>query len=140
MPRPRMLRFVDAEPGVDYFKPSGIPLAELEEVTLSVEEMEALRLEFMEKMGKEDAAKKMGISRTTFWRVLSNAGEKVADALTNGKAMRIEGGDYEIRGTGRGARGFGRGGAAFGNSRGFGRGMRRGTGGGRNRGMHWRGG
>jgi len=121
MVRPRMRRFVDAEPGADYFKPRGIPLAELEEVQLSVEETEALRLEFLEKLDKEDAAKKMGVSRTTFWRVLSEAGEKVADALVNGKAMRIEGGDYEVRGRNRaGARGIGAGQRGFG--RGFGRG------------------
>ncbi|MBU1939152.1 DUF134 domain-containing protein, partial [Candidatus Micrarchaeota archaeon] len=94
-----------------YFKPRGIPLAELEEVQLSIEETEALRLEFLEKLDKEDAAKKMGVTRTTFWRVLSEAGEKVADALVNGKAIKIEGGDYEIKGrrAGYGQRRRGRG-------------------------------
>jgi len=97
MARPKKFRFVEAEPEVTYFKPRAIPLMELEEVKISVEEMEALRLEFLEKIDKEKAAGKMGISRTTFWRVLSSAGEKVADALINGKAIRIEGGKYELK-------------------------------------------
>ena len=96
MVRPKKHRFVKSEPEVTYFKPRAIPLSELEEVCLSIEEIEALRLKFLEKLEQEDAAKKMNVSRTTFWRVLSSAGEKISDALINGKAIRIDGGTYKL--------------------------------------------
>ncbi len=96
MVRPRKCRMVEAEPGTTYFKPRAIPLMQLEEVCLGVDEMESLKLKFIEKMEQEDAAKKMGVSRTTFWRIFSSAGEKVSDAIINGKAIKIEGGDYKI--------------------------------------------
>lgn len=97
MVRPKKLRFVACEPSVTYFKPRAIPLAELEEVKLGIEEMEALKLRFLEKLEQEEAAKRMKVSRTTFWRTLSSGGEKIADALINGKAIRIEGGDYALK-------------------------------------------
>ncbi len=97
MVRPRKRRFVEAEPGATYFKPRAIPLSELEEVRLGVEETEALRLEFLEKLQQEKSAKKMGVSRSTFSRILNAAGEKIADALANGKAIRIEGGTYSVK-------------------------------------------
>jgi predicted DNA-binding protein (UPF0251 family) len=83
-------------PGVTYFKPAGIPLRSLEEVRLSVEEAEALRLKELEELEQEQGAEKMNISRQTFQRVLASARQKVADALLNGKAIRIEGGNFEI--------------------------------------------
>jgi len=97
MVRPKKIRFVACEPEVTYFKPRAIPLAELEEVKLGLEEIEALKLKFLEKLEQEEAAKKMKVSRTTFWRVLNSAGEKVSDALINGKAIRIEGGHYALK-------------------------------------------
>ncbi len=97
MPRPKKDRFVEFTPGVTYFKPRAVPLSELDEVKLEIEELEALRLEFLEKNDYSDSAKKMNISRATFSRVLHSAGEKIADALTNGKAIRIEGGAYSIK-------------------------------------------
>ena len=68
----------------------------LEEVRLSIEEAEAIRLKDMEKLEQETCAEKMNISRATFQRVLGAARQKIADALLNGKAIRIEGGNYEI--------------------------------------------
>ena len=97
MVRPKKQRIVKIEPGVTYFKPRAIPLTELEDVTLSIDEIEALRLKFLEKLEQSEAAKKMKISRTTFWRVFNSAGEKISDALINGKAIKIEGGNYKIR-------------------------------------------
>ena len=97
MARPKKLRFVTGEPEATYFKPRAIPLAELEEVCLSVEETEALKLKFLDKLEQAEAAKKMKVSRTTFWRVLNAAGGKIADALINGKAIKIEGGTYQLR-------------------------------------------
>lgn len=97
MVRPTKHRFVECKPEVTYFKPRAIPLSELEEVCLTVEEIESLKLKFLEKLEQEQAAKKMKVSRTTFWRILGSAGEKISDALINGKAIRIEGGNYKLR-------------------------------------------
>jgi predicted DNA-binding protein (UPF0251 family) len=83
-------------PGITYFKPAGIPLRSLEEVRLSVEEAEAIRLKDLEGLEQEQGAEKMNISRPTFQRVLSSARQKMADALLNGKAIRIEGGNFEM--------------------------------------------
>ncbi len=97
MARPKKARFVESAPEATYFKPRAIPLSELEEVTIGFEELAALKHKFLDKDGQEMAAKEMKISRTTFWRVLSEAGEKIADALINGKAIRIEGGHYALQ-------------------------------------------
>ena len=96
MSRPFKCRRVAFMPGVTYFKPAGIPLRSLEEVRLSLEEAEALRLKDLEGLEQEQGAEKMNVSRPTFQRVLASAREKMADALLNGKAIRIEGGNYEI--------------------------------------------
>ena len=96
MARPKKIRFIACTPESTYFKPRAIPLSELEEVILRLEEIEALKLKFLEKLEQKEAAKKMKISRTTFWRVFNSAGKKVSDALINGKAIRIEGGHYAL--------------------------------------------
>ena len=96
MSRPFKCRRVAFMPGVTYFKPAGIPLRSLEEVRLSVEEAEALRLKDLEGLEQEQGAEKMNVSRPTFQRVLASARKKMADALLNGKAIRIEGGNFEI--------------------------------------------
>jgi len=83
-------------PEVTYFKPAGIPLRDLEEMRMSVEEAEALRLKDLEGLEQEQAAGKMNVSRPTFQRVLASARLKIADALLNGKAIRIEGGNFEM--------------------------------------------
>jgi predicted DNA-binding protein (UPF0251 family) len=95
MARPFKCRRISFMPGVTYFKPAGIPMKYLEEVQLTVEEVEAIRLKDLEGMEQEEGGKKMNISRPTFQRVLSSARKKIADALLNGKAIRIEGGNYE---------------------------------------------
>jgi len=96
MPRPRNPRQVRCMPCTDYFKPRGIPLRALEEVTLAVEELEALRLADLEGMEQMAGAEQMEVSRPTFARVLASARKKVADALVNGKALRIEGGVFRM--------------------------------------------
>jgi len=68
----------------------------LEEVCLSVEEVEAIRLKDIERMEQEQCAERMNISRPTFQRVLASARQKIADALLNGKAILIQGGNYEM--------------------------------------------
>jgi uncharacterized protein len=96
MSRPFKCRRVEYLPDVNYFKPAGIPLRDLEEVCMSVEEAEALRLKDLEGLEQEQGAEKMNISRPTFQRVLASARQKVADALLNGKAIRIEGGNFQV--------------------------------------------
>jgi predicted DNA-binding protein (UPF0251 family) len=68
----------------------------LEEVQLSIEEAEAIRLKDTEELEQEQCAERMRISRPTFHRILSSARKKMADALLNGKAIRIEGGTFQL--------------------------------------------
>ena len=96
MPRPTKWRRVAFIPEVTYFKPAGIPLRVLEEICLTVEEAEAIRLKDLEGLEQEQCAEKMNVSRPTFQRVLGSARQKIADALLNGKAIRIEGGNFEV--------------------------------------------
>lgn len=99
MARPCKCRCVGVEPGVWYFKPRGIPLGELEEVVLMVDEFEAVRLADLEGMYQDQAAEQMHVSRQTFGNIVSSAHRKIADALVNAKAIRIEGGVYQMTGT-----------------------------------------
>ena len=96
MPRPRKCRHIGFKPGITYFKPRAVPLRYLEEVCLSFEELEALRLKDMEGLEQEEAATRMQVSRPTFQRILASARKKVAEALLEGKAIRIEGGDFKM--------------------------------------------
>ncbi len=96
MPRPRKCRRISYMPGVNYFKPAGIPLRFLEEVRLTLEEAEAIRLKDIEDLDQVACAERMNISRPTFQRILDSARKKIAEALLNGKAIRIEGGNFEM--------------------------------------------
>ena len=96
MPRPRNCRRVALLPQSDYFKPRGIPLSVLEQIVLTVDEFEAIRLADMEGMYQADAAEKMGISRQTFGRIIESAHKKIAEALVQGKALKIEGGQFRM--------------------------------------------
>ena len=98
MARPKNCRRVGAFPGSEYFKPRGIPLSLLEEITLSVDEFEAIRLADLGNLYQEQAAAKMKVSRPTFGRIIESAHKKVAEALVKGKALKIEGGDFEVAG------------------------------------------
>jgi len=96
MARPRHCRRVGSMPESNYFKPRGIPLSALEEVVLTVDEFEAIRLADLEGLYQEQAAEKMNVSRQTFGRIIESAHKKVADALVQGKALKIEGGEFEM--------------------------------------------
>jgi len=96
MARPINCRRVSSMPQSDYFKPRGIPLSMLEEVVLTVDEFEAVRLADLESLYQEQAAQKMNVSRQTFGRIIESAHKKVAEALVQGKALRIEGGEFEM--------------------------------------------
>lgn len=83
-------------PQANYFKPRGIPLSVLQHITLTVDELEAIRLTDLEGFYQEQAAEKMNVSRQTLGRILESAHKKIADALVNGKALSIEGGSIEL--------------------------------------------
>ena len=62
----------------------------LDEVSLTMEEMEAIRLKDFLGLDQVEAAKKMKTSQSTFQRILSSARRKVAKGLVKGQALRIE--------------------------------------------------
>ncbi len=90
MPRPCINRRVRFNPNVDYFKPAGIPLRQIEEVELTLAEAEAIRLFDVQKLEQKQCAGKMEVSQPTFSRILDSARKKIGDALINGKAIRID--------------------------------------------------
>jgi predicted DNA-binding protein (UPF0251 family) len=83
-------------PEISFFKPRGIPMLDLAEVCITVDEREALRLADLDGLSHEDAGQCMGVSRATFGRILHRARQTVADALINGKAIKIDGGNYTM--------------------------------------------
>ena len=89
MVRPRKCRRVAGDLPVRYFKPQGMPIDALEEIWLASDELEAMRLTDLEGGYQQDAAAQMGVSRQTIGNILNSAHAKVADALLNGKALRI---------------------------------------------------
>jgi len=96
MSRPCCLRHVNHAPAAVYFKPAGVPACTLEQVTLTLDEFEALRLADLQGLYQEPAAAQMKISRPTFARIIEVARRKVAEALIGGKALRIEGGPVAL--------------------------------------------
>lgn len=98
MARPSKCRVVSAAPATTFFKPRGVPMQELTEVYLSMDGFEAIRLADIEGMKQADAAEKMGVSRQTFGRILSGARRTVAEALFRGMALRVDGGNVELKG------------------------------------------
>jgi len=95
MSRPCRCRRIRCNPDANYFKPRGIPLDALEEVNLTLDELEAIRLADLAELYQADAAKKMNISRQTFGNIINSAHKKIADTLLNAKALKIEGGTVE---------------------------------------------
>lgn len=89
MPRPKLHRRICFNPEVRYFKPRGVPMRELEEIELTSEELEALRLKNVKDLDQNECAKKMHTSQSTFQRILSSAYKKISLALIEGKAIRI---------------------------------------------------
>ncbi|MFZ5449471.1 MAG: DUF134 domain-containing protein [Thermodesulfobacteriota bacterium] len=96
MGRPKKCRWVETEPGVTFFKPRGIPLRSLQQIVITVDELEAMRLADFLELTQEEVAQRMQVSRPTVTRMLSRAHRAVAEALVHGKAICIEGGDYRV--------------------------------------------
>jgi len=90
--RPKSYRHIRFSPDTTYFKPAGVRRQLLEEISLTIDEVEAIRLADLGGLYQEDAAKKLNVSRQTFGRIINHAHKKIADALVNGKAISISGG------------------------------------------------
>jgi len=88
--RPRKNRKVCFCPKADYFKPRGIPLRDLDVVILSSDEAEAIRLIDVEGFDQSGSAQRMELSRVTVQRIYKSARRKIADAIINGKAIKID--------------------------------------------------
>ena len=100
MSRPYCRKTIHSLSPHEVFKPNRIPLCKLEEVILSLDELEALRLADLEGLYQDAAARAMGISRQTFGRIIASARKKTANALLNGKALRITGGNIRLKNAG----------------------------------------
>ncbi|KKH65531.1 hypothetical protein DU75_07470, partial [Methanosarcina mazei] len=96
MPRPTKLRKISFVPKNTYFVPLGKGKCQLDKVTLKLEELEAIRLKDLENLSQEECAEKMHISRQTFQLIIDEARRKIAEALTSGKAIDIQGGNYTL--------------------------------------------
>ena len=94
MPRPKRKRNVTHPPVMEGFKPFGIPMTDLEPVVLLFEEYEAIRLLDHQGLTQLEAAREMAVSRPTMTRIYEKARRTIAQALVEGKAIFIEGGDY----------------------------------------------
>ena len=90
-------RFIEKKFDGYFFKPTGIPIRNLEIIKLAHEELEAIRLIDVEHLNQQDAAILMKISRSTMQRVIDKAREKIGSALINGFAIEIGGGNYQIK-------------------------------------------
>lgn len=97
MTRPKCCRKIACIPDINYYKPKGIPSSLLEEVVLTLDEFEAIKLADFEGLYQEQAAVKMDISRQTFGRIIDSAHRKIADVLIHGKALKIEGGEVRVQ-------------------------------------------
>jgi len=97
MVRPRICRRVHSRPGATYFKPAGIRITELEEVVLTIDEYEVVRLVDLENVEQIKAGQQMKISQPTLSRLLKSARKKISEAIIKGKAIKIEGGNCRFR-------------------------------------------
>lgn len=96
MARPPCCRRVHGKPVASVFKPAGVPARDLDEVVMTLDEFEAIRLSDVEGMYQEEAASRMKVSRSTFGRILEAARGKTAEALIHGKALKIDGGPVQV--------------------------------------------
>ena len=96
MGRPRCCRRVSASPLVGRFGPTTEPSPGGEEIVLTLDEYEAIRLADLEGLYHEAAAATMGVSRATFGRIVETAHRKVAQALVHATTLSIQGGPVAV--------------------------------------------
>lgn len=87
MGRPRSDYKIGFCPDYSCFRPEGA--TDCESVEITPEEIESLRLKNIKSLDQTEAAKKMGVSQSTFQRILAGAYKKVSEALIEGKELRI---------------------------------------------------
>jgi len=97
VPRPFCHRRIAGQPAASVFKPAGMLTMLHDDVVMTLDEFEALRLADLERLYQEGAAEQMQVSRPTFSRIIDSAHSKIADALVHGKALRIEGGHVRVQ-------------------------------------------
>jgi predicted DNA-binding protein (UPF0251 family) len=97
MSRPQDNRMVLEPPLFSTFKPLGIKGQELEQVQLALDEFEAFRLADYSGLSHAEAADEMGISRSTFSRLIEKARKNIADFIIQGKLLTIGGGSIHFR-------------------------------------------
>ena len=86
-PRPKKKRCCEGNFCGRAFKPTGISLRELKQITLYRDELEVLKLCDVEGLFQEQAGERMAISRGTVQRILTSARRKTAEALVTGAAL-----------------------------------------------------
>ncbi len=96
MSRPRKWRKVACMPECNRFGPLDATLNNNVCVLMTIDEHETIRLIDLEGLTQEECAVQMAVARTTVQRIYNDARLKLADALVNGKILRIEGGDYKL--------------------------------------------
>ncbi len=96
--RPKKERWVECQPGERCFRPLCMAPDKVQGVCLTIDEFEAVRLYDLEGLEQVEVARRMNIHRSTVSRMLDSAHRKIADALVNIKAIKIEGGCYRIVG------------------------------------------
>lgn len=96
MPRPQKPRSVCQIPNHESYGPYHQRGKKMEQVILSVDELETIRLIDYEGYNQEEAATQMQVARTTVQRIYIDARKKIADSIVNGKQLKITGGEYVI--------------------------------------------
>jgi len=91
--RPQRYRWVENIPDITHFRPAGTSAAKTDQVKLTLDELEAIRLADLDGLYQEQAAEKLKVSRQTFGRIINSAHQKIAEALVMGKSILIEGGE-----------------------------------------------
>lgn len=96
MPRTEKDRIVHTPPLFTDFKPIGVPIQGLQQQALTLDEFEAFRLADYSGYSHAEAADEMGISRSTFSRLVDRSRKKIADFIIEGKVLTIDGGNIHF--------------------------------------------
>lgn len=96
MPRPSKCRTLTEHPVERTIHPSGRQIGDVESVTMSYDEFEAIRLADLEGLYQEDAARLMQVSRPTFSNILASARRKLGEMLVLGKSLTVTGGNIMV--------------------------------------------
>lgn len=96
MARPRKFKRVCCLPEVTLYGPLNKEQFQHEDVCMTVEEYEVIRMMDYENHNQEECAKAMGVARSTVQRIYDDARKKIADSIVNGKSLKIQGGDYKL--------------------------------------------